>query len=817
MNHDYTSGFGPAYSRMRSLATYIGLALAIALTWCWANHCWTQTDWGTPQGYHGDHLAVLGLMKMSQEGDLHILGQDIGSRLGAPLGANYNDFPITEEYTFWTGGKLARWFGLMAASNLTVCLAHMLAGIGFLASCRRLGIRDGIGLPLALIFSANTFLAIKGLGHLGFSFLWHLPLGVVASVILYRQDMALSRKDWVYLLAVAAVTSVSNIYYTFILVQFWIIAATAATLREKCARKLIPIGVMLCVVVGGFLAMNMDTFSYAHENGPNLGATARNYQGMEIYSLKPLEMLLPPQKVPIIGDLTARYYRQRMLNSEPYSPYIGFMGIGGLLAIFMSAAIAAARRQPTSGFYWATIWVLLFSCLGGLNIILGYFAHFYAFRATTRFSIILLVLSLLFIALRVNALGRFRQPATIALWLLIPFCLLDQYPKVLRLPEVKAQTRATIETDRELVRMLNNRLPPEAAIFQLPVMMSPESPPIHHLHDYQHLRPFLMSTGLRFSYGNNKGRDTDKWQTDAASLPPREMVAALASYGFSAIMINKLGYVDQGAQLDQSLQALGLARFISGDWLVFTFAAAETKVAPPQTASYLRGWYTMERDEKNSWTWSNGSRSDILFQTARKSLIELNFELQSLNDRSITTNLNGTELAKIHLKKGERRVFQIIAEVKSGANTLGFATDTAPHHVAGDERRLAYALYNFKPVVFDSERSAFVYSEGWHESESSETDTFRWSSSNKAKIRAYLPVGKDELRFQIEGIIAQNLTIEYLGKTRSIELKPGVRTEMHFASRTGSSELNFISDGRPLKINGDSRALFFRIINLHSE
>ena len=755
-------------------------------------------------------------MKMGQEGDLQLWGQDNASRLGAPFGANYNDFPITEEYTFWTGGQLSKFFGLMAASNLTVCLAHILAGIGLFAACRRLSVSDSISLPLAIIYSGNTYLAIKGLGHLGFSFLWHLPLGIVASIILFRQGKGLGRFDWVFLLLIAVITSISNIYYTFILVQFWAMASFASTIREKELRNLLPFTGMLLVVICGFTAMNMDTFSYAREYGPNLGATQRNYQGMEIYSLKPLEMLLPPQKVPLIGDLTAQYYTERMLNSEPYSPYIGFIGVLGLVWIITSATISAARNQCPSGYFWATVWILLFSCLGGINIIFAYFTRFYAFRATTRFSILILTLALLFIAVRVNRLGRFRRVATIALWLLIPICLLDQYPKVLRLPEVKEQTRATVESDKEVSSLLEGLLPAQSAVFQLPVMESPESPPINQLHDYELLRPYLASSNLRFSYGNNKGRETDKWLKDTAKLPPEKLISALSTYGFSALMINKLGFEDEGAQLDQELQALSLPRHAINDWIIYTFKPSKTPELPILPTGYSRGWYPEEKAGDDSWAWSDGSTAELRFQITNEGPIELSMSLQSLVNRNIKLQLNGKQIHAIDLQPGSRQTLALHVLAQKGVNLLKLFTDAPPARVPGDERHLAYALYNFNVTAFATNRAAVFYPTNWYEQEINGTDTYRWCASKDSTLEIHAPFSSSVLSFQIEGINEQVMKINYAGESREVELKPGGRTKLEFKAKPGFAILVFSSNAQATIPKGDSRSLLFRVINLQT-
>jgi phosphoglycerol transferase len=74
--------------------------------------------------------------------------------------------------------------------------------------------------------------------------------------------------------------------------------------------------------------------------------------------------------------------------------------------------------------------------------------------------------------------------------------------------------------------------------------------------DYEHLKGYLHSSTLRWSYGGVKGRDGD-WQK---SLPedPKLLVAELEQLNFQGIWINRNGYEDRGALLIDQLSSLGL-------------------------------------------------------------------------------------------------------------------------------------------------------------------------------------------------------------------------------------------------------------------
>jgi phosphoglycerol transferase len=93
-------------------------------------------------------------------------------------------------------------------------------------------------------------------------------------------------------------------------------------------------------------------------------------------------------------------------------------------------------------------------------------------------------------------------------------------------------------------------------IFQLPYVPFPEHPGFHKMQAYDHLRGYLHSKNLRWSYGTMKNRDGDRAQSAVAELPAEEFAEALAFAGFSGIYLDRFGYEDNGAAKESELSAL---------------------------------------------------------------------------------------------------------------------------------------------------------------------------------------------------------------------------------------------------------------------
>jgi hypothetical protein len=149
-----------------------------------------------------------------------------------------------------------------------------------------------------------------------------------------------------------------------------------------------------------------------------------------------------------------------------------------------------------------------------------------------------------------------------------------------------AQITKRIRSDRILVEQMEKVLPDKAMVFQLPVMGHPETVinvGARSFLDYGHFRPYLFSHKLHYSYGTDKGRQSDLWQQSVEQLPAAEMASQLESYGFSAILINRSGYVDNAEKLIDDLQKAGktiIDKQILGDLIAIKLNPSLSPVLP---------------------------------------------------------------------------------------------------------------------------------------------------------------------------------------------------------------------------------------------
>jgi len=537
----------------RTLAEMAGLALAVVLLFCFLYGRTSAQAWRTPPLYRSDALLILALSQgYAETGPGSILDKQV-ARLDAPYAANWNEWPITEDGLFYLHGFLDQAFGLGAAANLILLLAHLLAALSFYAVCRWLRYRRSLSAALALLYAFSWFLMARGYVHLPLSYCWHLPLCLLVTWWAASARPFNPRSlRFVAALIISFLCGAQNAYYSFLYLQLLAWAGVALALRRQWRNLLFPlanIGAVLFAVLLG----NLDTFLNALRHGANHGAVVRGFTGLEIYALRPLELFLLPDNHRL--GLFHWFWRAHG-EGEGWSVYLGLIGAAGLILIAWKGIEAALLRREGAipVHFWQALWVLGFSIVDGGNAVLGVLG-FQVFRGTNRYSIVLLALALLFLARFLTRTVPRRWSVGVAV-VLLGFGLWDQTPRNFPLRDAPVVAHR-IEADRAFTAQLEQALPPGAMVFQLPVSAFPEHPPIERMADYEHFRPFLFSKNLRFSYGGTKGRPREAWQAQVEQLPPAEMIAQLEQYGFAAIYIDRNGYADNGTALIADLTKAG--------------------------------------------------------------------------------------------------------------------------------------------------------------------------------------------------------------------------------------------------------------------
>jgi len=701
--------------RMREAAVSLALVAAIVIIWCIIYGCTSLAAWNTPVNYGGDVTYggdtawVLANAQAFLNGEIAPVFQKFVKSLGAPFAANWNDYPITEELIFAAMGWLGRGIGLFASANVILLLAHVLAGLSFYWVARTLKYKTAFSLAGAVLFAFSPIIFYWSLRHITLAYYWHVPLFLLVTWWTLSGRITLWGRKWWIAAAVSFITGTFNPYYTCMYLQFLGFGVLLHSVRKQWPQAAMAF-VMGCLAMAGFLLMNVDTISYAAQHGSNLEAGVRHLSELMPYALRVPDLLLPPPYHrwhwwASFGQ--TRYYLVTGLKGNLWSPYLGFAGIAGLawlvgLSIFRLFQ-GKPRCIPVQA--WQTLWVLAFSLVGGVNLILGILGCTY-FRAPNRLSIIILCFSLLFLVRQLSRHCSRRLTLPVA-FILLAVGLADQLQPVATSASIE-QMAQQIRSDREFTTGMESGLPPGTMVFQLPVMGYPEYGSINKMYDYEHLIPYLYSKRIRYSYGSDKGRASESWQREVEKMPPAEMAAKLEEYGFGAIYLNTKAFKDGGSKLIDGLRDAGKPVLLvsSGKDLAAIRLKPAAVTSMPDIPPFCGPGWSVGGDPGDD-RWAVAREATIEFWNTRKESTKtsIQFSLSTLKPRHVRITFNSELFDDFDLRpEASRTIGPRDLTLAPGKNVMQFETDAPPEAQGNaDPRKLTFLIRDLKEVRFTTD------------------------------------------------------------------------------------------------------------------
>ena len=586
-----------ARTRQGGPSDYWVLAVLLAFTavaWCVANAKFTPSAWVLPTTYldpvYSDFLAGVAVVKARSEGHFTPFAWKTIPELAAPDVFDWRGFPTTDEALTWLFGGLASLFGLFAGFNMGILCGHLAAAATFYLVARNWleatpvwSFVGGIAFGLAPYFFAESP------HHANCLYAWHIPLFPIVWSWVAMPPGLQWRSRWFWqALAIAFVTGMQNPYFTYVFCQVTLLGGIALAWRQRSRAALLSAAAVLAAAAAGFFVSNVDTLSYRMIYGVGDGpiVAERQYKWMDIYGFKVVDMFIPwiTHHSETFAKFGLAHRQASVLNDEEGCAYLGLLGICCLLVLvaatakaFLDGNLAAVPIQA-----WWVLWIVIFFNTGGLNSLLGAFTGFTLFRTACRYSVVILVISLLYAVQRLSdwqrqAAGRY--PADMlrigTVTAAIAACLLVIWDQVPRAPAAEQTTLVAklVESDRAFVGKLQATLPDKAMVFQLPVM---DGTPLPGVPASDHYRPYLYSASLHWSNGALPGSKTLQWQQSVQQAlvtgatvdqqaqqvrfnlgNVRKAVDELRAKGFAAIYINRNGFPDRGKGLFDALLELG--------------------------------------------------------------------------------------------------------------------------------------------------------------------------------------------------------------------------------------------------------------------
>jgi phosphoglycerol transferase len=847
-------------------AALLGLILAIVSLKLW------RADLSTPLYYAfgGDGLWQAALAKNLSQGGT----SGWFPRLAAPLGAAVHDFPTLSSLQI----TIERIFLLITgrpnlALNLLFIFSFPATMVTGVFALRRLAVPASVAFPLAAAYTILPARFDRNEGHLFFATYWMLPLCVLLCVLIARGDVQMvvpgTRRPTrfaIFGIVVALLVGADNEYHAAFVIAVLAMAAALGYLRSRRIQIVAFSGLVAVLIIGAVFAELVPTFVYQVENGPNGAAFQRYPEESMTYGLHIAELVLPihGHRLPVFAHKRAYYDERSGLggNESSWSSFgiIGTLGFFALLAVLL-LRIRVAIPADIETLAVFNLWAVLIATVGGFGTLFNFYVR-PEIRAYNRISTLLAFICVAGLALIVTAWLRRRNRAY-PMWLgaatvvaTIAFALWDQTSPLMG-PPYEADT-TLYQNDATFTTAMESALPPGSAVYELPWVRFPESPPVVQLTAEDLFRPYIHANNLRFSYGAVDGRDPAPWQQLIGTLTPAEIIKNAVAGGFSGIIVFRKGYADGGAAVESALRSMlgdpivspdGTLAFYSMEQLRERVIHAAPIVGTPAYAdqfvrivgvSYGSGFSILETNPSQSWHWGAGDSTIVLNNAGvlpRTMRLRATIEIPT-GSKNISITFPDRRIALTAGPAGSH--IDVSFTAPPGRHAIVFHTNAPPIVSPGDPRVLVFRLIDpFLETIQDipagaarvfSDTSSIAaptdafdtarvqYIAGCSAQEMDASSRWHWCGGAATFRIASTTSGRYSLRFvaSTPGQPASMLHISAPGRTMLIHVSPpNTPVSLPLTLTAGRPvTVRLASTAVPLVAPGDSRTLVLRMDNV---
>jgi hypothetical protein len=545
-------------------AMVIALCGAVVVLELW------DADLRVPFTYTGDGTLNLFFVKNVLENPWYFEN----ARVGAPGGLELYDYPVINGETL--NLLLFRVLGLgidnpALVMNLFYLLTFPLEALTAYLVLRRLPVSRAPAIVVSVLFALLPYHFTRGEAHVFLVAYYAVPLGAYLAIAVFRGDPLFAGRRAMLvtggMCAVVATASGSG-YYAVFTAFLVVVAAVLRFVARRELKSLVAGGAVVAAITAVTLLQLAPTIAYRVVNGENDEVAQRVWFETENYSLRLTNLLLPVEghRIGALARMKQEYV-EHVPQTEARAAALGVVASVGfvwLVGVAFAAAAGAALRYDLGlygGLGVLTLASVLFATTGGFSTFIA--AVWPQIRAWNRISLFIAFFSLAAVALLLTRLER-RLPtvASAAVFgAVLVGGIFDQTTEASAPPydAVKAAWRE----DASFYSALEDRLPDEAMVVELPYEPFPEPAP--GLRDpYEPAKAYLHTDDLRWSYGAMRGRPAD-WLGELAGRPVSEVIAAARERGFTGLRVDRLAYSDGGAGIMSELRVLGGEALRSGD------------------------------------------------------------------------------------------------------------------------------------------------------------------------------------------------------------------------------------------------------------
>lgn len=537
------------------LAAFASLFILFLTTGLW------KANLHIPFTYYGDGIMAQTFVKTVMDTGWN----NTNPYLGLPAEYNLASFPMAEGFHYLLI-KIIAFFTTNSAlvMNIFFILSFPLAALTALFVMQRIGLSYLFALPASILFAMAPHHFLRFEDHLFLSSYYTIPLATWLAILVAENKIFVDKfagREIACCLICILIGS-SGIYYAYFGVFFIVIAGLISGFKYKKIKCVYPAGILAALIVLTGLINLSPAIIYKLEHPNQSSISGRLPLESEAYGLKIMGMLMPSEgdKIHLLRKLGHKYHSTSPLPSGEISRLGSLAGMGFLLLIlFLLLDGDSLLNDKIRILSKLNIFGTLLGTLGGLGSLVAYTLS-PMIRCYYRICIFIMFFSLAAIFYVIQQIIK-KYPHLNNRYIIgslmiavLSFGLLTQmYDPHLISKRMPVTISSGFYSDREFIQRIELILPENSMVFQLPYLSYPENGPVNGVDSYDHLKAYLHSHYLRWSFGAMRGNEADQWQQKVSSLPTLQFLNQLVYTGFEGIYIDRHGYKDNGKSLEAHL------------------------------------------------------------------------------------------------------------------------------------------------------------------------------------------------------------------------------------------------------------------------
>ena len=617
-------------------------------------------EYKAPFTYKQDALLILPFVKATVERGSHWRNE----RLSAPGIQELHDFPVVDHLHFaviWVIGKIVG--DPIVTFNLFYLLTYPLTTLTGMFVYRRFGLSIPAAGAGGILYAFQPYHYMREEVHYFLSAYYIIPLTMMVTLWIcqgrlpfFPMRSELGRRKfrfrdgfgWVGVI-VGILTACAGAYYAFFACALLAAAGVYGWFVTGTWRAMFSAVIVVGVIGIAGVANHAPAINYQMQYGHNTRPTVRYSEEAEIYGMKIAQLVLPVGGHNWLPLARARseydaIQRRPSQNENEWGPF-GIVGACGFIGLIVLAFVPRRLGWPLGALSAMTLFATLLGTVGGLGAVFNHLVTPQV-RAVNRISIYIAFMALFasvwaidrYFASRKGRMRHLLWPAFIGL---IALGLWDQLNNTWFRPEDEgmAKDRAKVakqfwadrkffERLEEILRESADRIPPEyrdepPAVYNYPYQPFPEAHPIRDaIFSYDHVRGYLHTKNIRWSFGAMTGREWDLRFRSLVDEPADRLVDRLVAMGFRGLLVDTRAFTPKEfEELDSQLVNIlgnsvprilqpGNGNYVFYDLTLFTEFLIRTSPARYMemrrnerdglTALFLRGFIVFELSGKES-------------------------------------------------------------------------------------------------------------------------------------------------------------------------------------------------------------------------